>query len=354
MTISNNSRARIKAIFEPIALGMGRLGLTPDGLTLIGFGITVVGAILVGLPALDRRRSRRLHRRRLRHVRWHPRPGDRQGQQARRVHGLHVRQAGARSSSSSASSPGARSPGDAESPLLVAAAAMGAAFMVSYARAKSEGLGFTSGIGHGGGRGHAPRDPPRDHVARARPDRDAHRHHGHRVRPRRHPVGATITVIQRILHVRSQARVSPPQTPRPRRKGATENSSEQERQRQRQERRTPANTWAGSGRRGDGKIRVAIVGVGNCASSLVQGRYYYENAKDDDFVPGLMHVNLGGYHVRDIDFVAAFDIDKNKVGKDLSEAIYTKPNNTYVFQKVEKTGVTVERGMVHDGLGKYL
>ena len=116
----------------------------------------------------------------------------------------------------------------------------------------------------------------------------------------------------------------------------------------------PTNTWAGSERRGDGKIRVAIVGVGNCASSLVQGRYYYENANDDDFVPGLMHVNLGGYHIRDIEFVAAFDIDKNKVGKDLSEAIYTKPNNTYVFQQVPQIGVTVERGMTHDGLGKYL
>ncbi|MFL5721212.1 MAG: inositol-3-phosphate synthase, partial [Chloroflexota bacterium] len=101
-------------------------------------------------------------------------------------------------------------------------------------------------------------------------------------------------------------------------------------------------------------MRVAIVGVGNCASSLVQGRYYYENAKEDDFVPGLMHVNLGGYHVKDIDFVAAFDIDKNKVGKDLSEAIYTKPNNTYTFQQVQPMGVTVERGMTHDGLGKYL
>ena len=107
-------------------------------------------------------------------------------------------------------------------------------------------------------------------------------------------------------------------------------------------------------RRNDGKIRVAIVGVGNCASSLVQGRYYYENAKEDDFVPGLMHVDLGGYHIRDIEFVAAFDIDKNKVGKDLSEAIYTKPNNTYVFQQVPHTGVKVERGMTHDGLGKYL
>ncbi|HXR27071.1 MAG TPA: inositol-3-phosphate synthase [Candidatus Baltobacteraceae bacterium] len=110
----------------------------------------------------------------------------------------------------------------------------------------------------------------------------------------------------------------------------------------------------GSGKRGDGKIHVAIVGVGNCASSLVQGRYYYENAKDDEFVPGLMHVNLGGYHIRDIEFVAAFDIDKNKVGKDLAEAIYTKPNNTYVFQQVPPIGVTVERGMTHDGLGKYL
>jgi len=120
---------------------------------------------------------------------------------------------------------------------------------------------------------------------------------------------------------------------------------------------SPNGKSMGNGRgpkRQDGKIRVAIVGVGNCASSLVQGRYYYENAKDDEFVPGLMHVNLGGYHVRDIDFVAAFDVDKNKVGKDLSEAIYTKPNNTFVFQQVPNMGVPVERGMTHDGLGKYL
>ena len=112
----------------------------------------------------------------------------------------------------------------------------------------------------------------------------------------------------------------------------------------------------GNGRKpsGDNKIRVAIVGVGNCASSLVQGRYYYENASETDFIPGLMHVNLGGYHIRDIEFVAAFDIDKNKVGKDLSEAIYTKPNNTFVFHKVPHLGVKVERGMTHDGLGKYL
>ncbi len=107
-------------------------------------------------------------------------------------------------------------------------------------------------------------------------------------------------------------------------------------------------------RRKDGKIRVAIVGVGNCASSLVQGRYYYEAVQDGDFVPGLMHVNLGGYHIRDIEFVAAFDIDKNKVGQDLAASIYARPNNTYVFQQVPPLGVTVERGMTHDGLGKYL
>ncbi len=104
----------------------------------------------------------------------------------------------------------------------------------------------------------------------------------------------------------------------------------------------------------DGKVRVAIVGVGNCASSLVQGRYYYADAKPGDFIPGLMHVDLGGYHVRDIEFVAAFDVDKNKVGKDLSEAIYVEPNNTYRVADVPHLGVPVERGMTHDGLGKYL
>ncbi|MBI4499104.1 MAG: inositol-3-phosphate synthase, partial [Chloroflexi bacterium] len=103
-----------------------------------------------------------------------------------------------------------------------------------------------------------------------------------------------------------------------------------------------------------GKINVAIIGVGNCASSLVQGVHYYRDAKADDFVPGLMHVELGGYHVRDINFVAAFDIDQNKVGKDLAEAIFTKPNNTQKFCDVPPLGVRVERGMTHDGLGKYL
>ena len=102
------------------------------------------------------------------------------------------------------------------------------------------------------------------------------------------------------------------------------------------------------------KVRVAIVGVGNCASSLIQGRYYYENAKPGDFVPGLMHVQLGDYHISDIEFVAAFDVDRTKVGKDLSEAIWAGQNNTYRFMDVPHTGVTVERGMTHDGLGKYL
>lgn len=103
-----------------------------------------------------------------------------------------------------------------------------------------------------------------------------------------------------------------------------------------------------------GKIRVAIIGVGNCASSLVQGVEYYKNAKDKESIPGLMHVNLGGYRIKDIEFSAAFDIDKNKVGKDLAEAIYTTPNNTKVFAKVPRLGVKVHRGMTHDGIGKYL
>jgi myo-inositol-1-phosphate synthase len=102
------------------------------------------------------------------------------------------------------------------------------------------------------------------------------------------------------------------------------------------------------------KVRVGIIGVGNCASSLVQGVYYYRDAKVSDFIPGLMHVDLGGYHIRDIEFTAAFDIDKNKVGKDLSEAVFTKPNNTYKFSDVPFLGVPVHRGMTHDGLGEHL
>ena len=102
------------------------------------------------------------------------------------------------------------------------------------------------------------------------------------------------------------------------------------------------------------KVRVAIIGVGNCASSFVQGVQYYKDASADDFIPGLMHTVLGGYHVKDINFTAAIDIDSRKVGTDLADAIFSEPNNTLKFSDVPKTGVTVARGMTHDGLGKYL
>jgi myo-inositol-1-phosphate synthase len=102
------------------------------------------------------------------------------------------------------------------------------------------------------------------------------------------------------------------------------------------------------------KVRVAIIGVGNCASSLVQGVHFYKDTPDDATVPGLMHVNLGGYHVRDIEFTLGIDINITKVGKDLSEAIYAAPNNTFKFCDVPHMDVPVVRGMTHDGLGKYL
>ena len=102
------------------------------------------------------------------------------------------------------------------------------------------------------------------------------------------------------------------------------------------------------------KIRVAIIGVGNCASSLVQGVEFYKNANADEQVPGLMHVNLGGYHLSDIEWTAAFDINVTKVGKDLSEAIWAEPNNTFKFSDVPHLNAPVYRGMTHDGLGKYL
>lgn len=101
------------------------------------------------------------------------------------------------------------------------------------------------------------------------------------------------------------------------------------------------------------KIRVAIVGVGNCASSLVQGIHYYRDAAEDAFVPGVMHVNFGGYHLKDIEVVAAFDVHATKVGKDVAEAIYEAPNNTAVFAQVPKLGVEVLRGPVLDGVNKY-
>jgi myo-inositol-1-phosphate synthase len=103
-----------------------------------------------------------------------------------------------------------------------------------------------------------------------------------------------------------------------------------------------------------GSVRVAIIGVGNCASSLVQGVHYYREAPADAFIPGLMHARLGGYHVRDIEFSAAFDIDARKVGRDLAEAVFETPNNTVRFATVPPLAVPVQRGMTHDGLGTYL
>ena len=103
-----------------------------------------------------------------------------------------------------------------------------------------------------------------------------------------------------------------------------------------------------------GKINVAIIGVGNCSSSLVQGIEYYQDADETQLIPGLMHPRLGEYHISDINFTAAFDVDVEKVGYDLSEAIFRGPNNTYEFSEVPHSGVTVQRGMTHDGLGKYL
>ena len=116
---------------------------------------------------------------------------------------------------------------------------------------------------------------------------------------------------------------------------------------------TPSN---GTTRRSKDKVRVAIIGVGNCASAFVQGVQHYRNADPASRVPGLMHVDLGGYHVGDIEFSAAFDIDADKVGKDLSEAIWAGQNNTirFVREDVGHLGVPVMRGMTHDGLGKYL
>ncbi len=120
--------------------------------------------------------------------------------------------------------------------------------------------------------------------------------------------------------------------------------------------RTPMASQNGSknGARAKDKVRVAIIGVGNCANSLLQGVEYYKDAKPHDSVPGLMHVDLGGYHISDIEFTAAFDVVKGKVGVDLAEAMWAHPNDTIKFADVPKTGVKVSRGMTHDGIGKYL
>src|SRR5438045_7163137 len=104
----------------------------------------------------------------------------------------------------------------------------------------------------------------------------------------------------------------------------------------------------------NGKVRVAIIGGGDRANSLLQASEYYKDADEDQFVPGLMHVNRGGYHIRDIEFTAAFDVVQGKVGEDLADAMWAHPNNTIKFADVPKTGIKVSRGMTHDGLGKYL
>ena len=197
MTISNESRGRIKKIFEPIALAMGRLGLTPERPDPHRLRRSPSSArSLVGRPALGHRRPRRLRRRRLRHVRRHPRPRDRQGEPVRRVHGLGLRPLAGEIVVFLGASPGSSLPDAGDVAVLVAAAALGAAFMVSYTRAKSDGLGFSSGIGHGRGRGHAPRDPARDRARSAsilhrdelgsRPS-SRPRHHPRRRRHHRHP-----------------------------------------------------------------------------------------------------------------------------------------------------------------------
>src|SRR3982751_5281175 len=102
------------------------------------------------------------------------------------------------------------------------------------------------------------------------------------------------------------------------------------------------------------KVRIGIVGIGNCASSLVQGLNYYRKAKSNEPVPGLMNANLGGYHVRDIEVSAAFDVNAEKVGKHVAEAIWPTPNNTHRFADVAPTGVIVQRGRTLDGIGQYL
>ncbi len=113
------------------------------------------------------------------------------------------------------------------------------------------------------------------------------------------------------------------------------------------------NEMNGNGRPQD-KVRIALIGVGNCANSFLQGLTYYRDANRDEFVPGLMHVDLGGYHIRDVEVVAAFDVVKGKVGVDLADAIWAPPNDTIKFADVAPTGIKVSRGMTHDGIGKYL
>src|SRR5262245_14165715 len=165
-----------------------------------------------------------------------------------------------------------------------------------------------------GRRRHGRRLPPSAHGARARGDRGRHR-----VADRSDPAGA-----EPVRHHRARRAAAP---------GIRDASQE--------------------GAHHMNEVRIAIVGLGNCASSLIQGLEYYKDADPSERVPGLMHVELGGYHIRDVRVVAAFDVDAKKVGKDVAEAIFTEPNNTIRFSDVPPTGVTVLRGRTLDGLGIY-
>ena len=341
--VSPALRARVRGLAVPVALAFGRLGLTPNALTVLGFAIAVIAAIAAaqgawivagllvifgGVFDLFDGALARATNKVSRLGAFLDSVFDRAGEAVLYL-GIAT---------------GFLIAGH-ERVVLLSATAMASSFMVSYTRAKSESLGFTPGTGMANV-GLAPREVrlvilTLGLLLGAAVDAE--------------PVLsvtlalittlATITTVQRIVHVTRQTPPELSQRSHHRRRPAPVSTNGST---------NGANGAGANGHKPGRKIRVAIVGVGNCASSLVQGRYYYENAKPEDKVPGLMHVELGGYHVRDIEFVAAFDIDKNKVGKDLSEAIYQKPNNTYVFQQVPKLDVKVERGMVHDGLGKYL
>ena len=369
-------RARVRGLITPIALGLARVGLSPNALTVIGFLIACVAAIAAGAQAWLLAGLLTIF-----------------GGVFDLFDGAVARATGKVSKLGAFLDStfdrwgegvvylgivwGAVDMGLSRT-IVLAAAAMVSAFMVSYTRAKAESLGFTSGTGMAAV-GLAPREvrivDPHDRADRRRPRRDRFPVGLRHVR-RRHGLPA------RCTHPRGGPRAdrgprdhhhhpaNPPHGPagrpaagvgpgRPAAAGRCPSSSHATRAAVKQgvqgaDMEQQASTNDAVPVKRDRKIRVAIVGVGNCASSLVQGRYYYENAKAGDFVPGLMHVQLGDYHISDVEFVAAFDVDKEKVGKDLSEAIFSGQNNTFKFMDVPHIGVNVDRGMTHDGLGKYL
>ena len=261
-----------------------------------------------------------------------------------------------------------------------------ASLMVSYTRARAEALGVECKVGiatrpvrvvilsiglvfaKGASLGRL--RTARAGRVRARGAQRDHRRPAHLARPRRNsrcdlrvarrssaPAtdGARSSSSRRpSLESRAASSAPPtraPRRPRPAKGHRTRDQGAQQRQRS----SNGAASTNGAARYQSDKVRVAIIGVGNCASAFVQGVHYYSDADPSERVPGLMHVDLGGYHISDIEFTAAFDIDATKVGKDLGEAIWAGQNNTMKFAKVpKKLGVPVYRGMTHDGLGKYL